>query len=285
MTYDVQRSFVHAAGPMDIEGFADTMLDLTLHTSVPDQLSYVTEGYDGDDIVTDFHTDDGQVFHLSGTGEGLFFSGSDSFPWSLWLDESNGIIALRGDTDGNVETQEVNLFMNDIFYPLKDPESGPEVQGFIEMPETVSSPLFLIVDHYGSAWFYSHAEATSSESVTLLSALADHQKAGMYVFASNAFEGHGVPLDRSVAEKTRVSMELKIALLGDADKDRLGEQPFVLSGEKPAPHALWYTVSGAGKPLWLEGDVDGDFNSCEINIFLQGMSPLSFDQGLLADLV
>lgn len=180
-----------------------------------------------------------------------------------------------------METQEVNLFMNDVFYPLKDPETGPEVQGFIEVPETGSAPLFLLVDRHGSAWFYSHAEATSFGAVTLLSVLVDHAgskagQQGMYAFASNTFEGHGARLERSVAEKTLVSLELKIDLLTDADKNMPGEQSFVLAGEKPAPHALWYTVSGAGKPIWLEGDVDGNVESSEINIFFAGHVPAFF---------
>jgi len=281
-------SFVHAAGPFDLESIAASVLDLSSRTLVPDQLSYVTDGYPGAEVVTDFHSVDGLHVDLAGVGEGLFFSGSLSFPWSLWLEHDEDVIALRGDINGDIVTQEINLFMNDIFSPVAHEGIQPGMSGYIEIPGEYVKPLFLAVNQAGSARFYvvtedSDGDRDDREARAVLAPVlpSNHSATGsatgeeLYIFSSGLLRDRIKNLDHQGLESLHFMEELRTDLLVDADLDTEGNQSFAFSGRVAAPHALWwYQPDEKTDYIRLQGDTDGDIGRFELDIVLKGLLPL-----------
>ncbi|WP_280841988.1 M10 family metallopeptidase C-terminal domain-containing protein [Haematospirillum jordaniae] len=261
------------------------------------------------DVIADFSPSQGDWIDLHGIDsgdnpdvwQGLVFHGANVRPHSLWyqVDGNGKGVHLYGDTDGNVDTREINIAVKGV--AVLEARSVPLPVFTMDTVDFSSSRSYTAIDLadyrgisnlVGSRIVGMELHGTGADNSLTGGDGDDHLHGGGGNDVLAGGDGKDVLTGGSGADSfvywsavatvgdviTDFSQDegdtLDFSLI-DANTSAAGVQDLVFSDTVPRAHAVWYVPNAAGSDIVLCGDTDGHVETTEIAFLLKGVSSLA----------
>ncbi|NKD77434.1 calcium-binding protein [Haematospirillum sp. H1815] len=275
------------------------------------------------DVLMDFDPQQGDRIEMSlldvGPGldawHGFAFTYEDSAPFSVWfvlpevvepisfpwgvgefnVSRKGGNIKLRGDTDGNPETLEMDMVIRGMDSLDGTHLDLPTISGGIA--DFSSQIRYRVIDLGQRSDVTSilgprnvGVEIRSGKQGTFMAGgdlgdqligsdgddvLAGGRGSDILTGGGGAdrfcfWHGDGYGVEDVITDFRRTEGDRIDFARVDVDRDAEGRQPLSFSGTMPRAHAVWYQVRDGGVGVTCYADVDGDPASAEIRILVSG---------------